>query len=262
MTSGSSLLEPLRAHAIGAGLNLFGVVDRERFDAGEPKECRVGAIDPRCGTVIVLGSGGRWLAEQRMRWATEAPRGHVPGIDAIVVAATVHLAANLQERGVRCRMVTFDGRHRLRAERLGEAAGFGSVSPVSGMLLHPEFGPWLRVRAVLLCEGAPFGAVADASISERFHPCCGCARPCVAACPASVHDGQGHRDLARCGTHRHKGGCAAECATRSACPLGSEHRDGPAEAVHSHTYELAALQRWLGMGVWRWVPKALRGGPR
>jgi hypothetical protein len=51
------LLHQLRLHAEGAGLNLFGLVDRARFDACEPRERRIDALVPACGTVLVLGSG-------------------------------------------------------------------------------------------------------------------------------------------------------------------------------------------------------------
>lgn len=257
----SSLLDQARARAAGAGLNLFGVVDRERFDSGEPKERRLEGVSRRCGTVVVLGTGGRWFAEHRARWRREAGNVADAPVIATVLAAVANVAALLQGQGVSCTVLTFSGSSRVRPERLGEAAGFGTVSPVSGLLLHPDFGPWLRVRAALLCDGMPFGCVPDAAISDRFHPCCGCARPCLAACPAGVHDGTGQHELGRCGSHRHGGGCATECATRAACPLGSEHRDRDDEAVHRHTYELAAMQRWFGLGVWRVVPKSLRGGP-
>lgn len=257
----SSLLDQARSRAVAAGLNLFGLVDRQRYDGCEPCERRLGAINGRCGTVVVLGTGGRALAMVHDRWQREAGTPPAPTPAGTALAAAANVAALLQAHGVACTLVTFAGRHRLRAERLGEAAGFGTVSPVSGFLLHPEFGPWLRVRAALLCEGHPFGPVDDASITERFQPCCGCSRPCVAACPATVHDGRGLHDLARCGGHRHAGGCATECSTRAACPLGSQHRDAEGEQVHRHTYELAAMQRWFGLGVWRFVPKSWRGGP-
>lgn len=257
----ASLLEQVRARATAAGLNLIGLVDRARFDSAEPRERRLGAVNGRCGTALVLGTGGRALAMLHDRWHRETGKPPAASLNGTALAATAHIAAFLQSQRIACTLVTFEGRHRLRAERLGEAAGFGTVSPVSGLLLHPDYGPWLRVRAALLCEGMPFGAVADASIAEQFHPCCGCSRPCVAACPASVHDGLGHHDLARCGSHRSAGGCRTECSTRGACPLGSEHRDVDGEQSHRHTYELASLQRWFGLGIWRLVPKPWRGGP-
>ena len=249
-----SLLDRVRADAAGAGLNLLGLVDRCRFDASEPRERRLGGMAPTCGTVVVLGTGGRASAD-----------GIAGGADAVAADAprraggADHVAGELRRAGVACRVLRFDGSCRVSGPRLGEAAGFGTVSPVSGLLLHPDYGPWLRVRAAVLCDGEPFGAVADASISDRFHPCCTCDRPCLTACPASVHGGRDH-GLAACATHRHGGGCTDGCGSRAACPLGAGHRDD-GTAGHRHSYELATLQRWYGLGVWRFVPKPLRGGP-
>ncbi len=250
----SPLLDRVRADAIGAGLNLIGLVDRQRFDASEPKERRIASIAADCGTVVVLGSAGCAPSGQPCGWLS-ASAGEVPSPH-----ASDRIVEVLRSEGVACRSVRFDGGSRLNSAKLGEAAGFGTVSPVSGLLLHPEFGPWLRVRAAVLCAGSPFGVVGDASISDRFQPCCACERPCLAACPASVHDVAGAHDLAACASHRHEGGCADGCASRAACPVGSAHRDRDGQQTHSHTFELATMQRWFGLGVWRFVPKPLRGG--
>jgi|688.fasta_scaffold130166_3 hypothetical protein len=249
------LLHQLRLHAEGAGLNLFGIVDRARFDACEPRESRVDAVAPACGTVIVLGSGGRGLAE---RHATVRVRG---GIDATVAHVVDHFAATLSTCGIPAMAVRFDAGSRIRGDRLAEAAGLGIVSPVSGFLLHPEFGPWVRVRAAILCAGQPFGAIAEASLVDRFQPCNGCARPCVGACPAHGRAAPQEPELAACAGHRHLGGCADECARRMACPVGAEHCDCGDDHVHRHGHDLGTLRRWFGLGVWRYVPKALRGGP-
>jgi len=246
----SSLLLEARLRAENTGLNLFGLVDAERFDAWQPLEQRTTSIRPDCGTVIVLGSGGRATA-----WSpSEQPQAVVP----FERAAAQELAELLHCRSVRCRLIEPGAGQRLNFVRLAEAAGFGTVSPVSGLLLHPEYGPWVRVRAALLLDGRPFGPVADASITDRFQPCCSCAKPCVTACPASVHDGLGNQDLARCAEHRHLGGCASGCGSRRACPIGAEHRDHIGPDAHRYTHGILTTQRAFG-GVWRFVPRFLRG---
>jgi hypothetical protein len=249
------LLDRVRSDAASVGLNLLGLVDRARFDAGEPRERRIANVAPECGTIVVLGSAGRW-PHRLFAWQPRSAEAATFGS-----CGAEHVASLLSAEGLRCRVLRLDGGCRVHHARLGEAAGFGTVSPVSGLLLHPEYGPWLRVRAAVLCEGAPFGAIGDASISEQFQPCCACERPCLTACPASVHDGDGQHDLLACARHRHEGGCADGCASRAACPLGAEHRDHDGPPLHRHTQELATMQRWYGLGMWRFVPKALRGGP-
>jgi hypothetical protein len=252
----SPLLDRVRTDAACAGLNLVGFVDRARFDASEPRERRIANVAPQCGTVVVLGSGGHSAGPQLFAWQQLAGCAASLG-----VAGAERLAAMLRAEGISCGVLRFDGPVRVHGVRLAEAAGFGTVSPVSGLLLHPEYGPWLRVRAALLCDGAPFGAIGDASISDSFQPCCGCERPCLSACPASVHDGRGYHDLLACASHRRVGGCSEGCASRAACPVGSEHRDRGGSPLHRHTHELATMERWFGLGPWRFVPKALRGGP-
>lgn len=256
----SSLLTDVRARAVDAGLNLFGVVDAERFDASATKERRVRAIAPACGTVLVLGSGGRSLWQHFTR--RNGGRAALPnGLDGYVFDVVRGIAAALESASIPCSVEISACGSRLPFTQLGEAAGFGTVSPVTGFLLHPEFGPWLRIRAALLLHGRPFGAIGDASISHHFQPCCGCDRPCVASCPAGVHDGYGGTELARCARHRDEGNCNDGCSSRSACPVGSEHRDADGEAAHRHSYALPALRRWFGVGFWRLVPPGWRGQP-
>lgn len=250
------LLHQLRLHAEGAGLNLFGLVDRARFDACEPRERRIDALAPACGTVLVLGSGGRGLAARQV-----AAGGDCGGIAAMVAGAVDHFAATLTTCGIPATAVRFDAGCRIHADRLAEAAGLGIVSPVSGLLLHPEYGPWVRVRAAILCVGHPFGAIEDGNLTDRFQPCIHCDRPCVNACPAQAEAHPQTPDLAACASHRNQGGCADECARRAACPVGVEHRDGDDDRVHRHGHDLATLRRWFGLGVWSIVPKSLRGGP-
>lgn len=255
----ASLLAEVRLQASCKGLNLFGLVDAMRFDACQPKELRVGGVWPRCGTVIVLGSGGRgfWQQIERSEVSAGARCGEAAA-KAFAAECASQLAARCAKQGLRTKVVCGDHAIRLGLPRLGESAGFGTVSPVTGMLLHPEYGPWVRVRGAILCEGHPFGEIQDASIADRFQPCCRCEKPCIAACPAGVHDGFGHQDLGRCADHRHQGNCGAGCSSRAACPVGAEHRDAPGENGHRHTHPLGSLQRWFGLGMWRYVPRALR----
>ncbi|MBX3462072.1 MAG: hypothetical protein KF830_02800 [Planctomycetes bacterium] len=250
----ASLLADVRCGAAEAGLNLFGMVDAERFDASQTKERRIRAMAPGCGTVLVLGSGGRQLWQRFARSWIVLSRDCAAELDRYAIEQVGGVEARLQAASLPARAVAPAGGTRLPFEQLGEAAGFGTISPVTGHLLHPEFGPWVRVRGVVLVDGRPFGPVADASIADRFQPCCGCSRPCVAACPAGVHDGLGRQDLARCAAQRHVESCAAHCRSRSACPVGSEHRDGEHEHAHRHAQSLEAMRRGLGIGRFRWLP--------
>ncbi|MBL8727280.1 MAG: hypothetical protein JNM25_02540 [Planctomycetes bacterium] len=252
-----SLLAEVRRRAGDAGLNLLGLVDAERFDAAQTRERRVRSIAPDCGTVLVVGSGGRELW-QRFERRSGASCRSAARVDRYASAAARQIETLLRSSAIRCRTIAGPCDSRLPFTQLGEAAGLGTVSPVTGLLLHPQFGPWVRIRAVVLADGRPFGPIADASISERFQPCCGCSRPCVTACPVGVHDGLGGQDFGRCASHRHAGNCETHCSSRSACPVGSSHRDADGEHAHRHAHSLSALRRHFGLGVWRWLPNSWR----
>jgi len=257
-----SLLGLLQQRAARNGLNLFGLVDAQRFDSCQPCERRSASMLPGCGSIIVLGTAGRsfWLEFQRQgRGLPEKLCSD--GVEQLVAGSVDAVADELRQHGLRT--VKVDARRpRVNFSCLAEAAGFGIISPVSGLLLNPTYGPWLRVRAALLVEGHPFGEIPDASITDRFKPCCTCSRPCVEACPPKVHDGAGHSDRERCATHRDDGGCDTGCHSRMACPIGTDHADTDGMPLHAHTIDQRTLQRWYGMGWWRFVPRPFRGGPR
>ena len=140
---------------------------------------------------------------------------------------------------------------------LGEAAGLGTVSPVIHRLLHPRYGPWVSVRAVLLLQGRPFGPIADASIAATFQPCGTCARPCLKACPAGVHDGSGHSHFELCHGHRAAGGCSTACQVVRTCPIGSGERAPAAIEVERHREDQQRLQRRYGRGLWSALRRTL-----
>ncbi|MBM4060542.1 MAG: hypothetical protein FJ265_05535 [Planctomycetes bacterium] len=218
----SDLLADARHLAARVGLNLFGVVDATRFDAGQPKDLRFQTRWPRCGTIVVLGNGGREFQQRfAVACATVATRPvRVP--QEFARRCAHELAAHFAARRLPASVVMPNGRFPGFA-RLGEAAGFGTVSPVSGLLVHPEFGPWVTLRGALLFEGRPFGAVPDSSIVDRFQPCCHCRQPCLQSCPAAPADRLAV-DGDRCLEHRQTGTCNGGCRCRARCPIGSHHQ--------------------------------------
>jgi epoxyqueuosine reductase len=257
-----SLLHSAQRHAARHGLNLFGLVDAKRFDNCQPREQRSSSLQSDCGTIVVLATAGRSLRFEFQRQGRQMPEVMTEEqVDELALAGAASLAAELAKQGLRAKVVDAR-RSSLNMGQLAEAAGFGIVSPVSRLLLHPQYGPWLRVRAAVLLPGHPFGEVADASIADCFRPCCNCAKPCIVVCPSAVHDGAGNTDRARCAGHRHRGGCASGCHSRMACPIGAEHADAEGQVVHAHSITLRTVQRWFGLGWWRMVPRVFRGGPR
>lgn len=256
------LLSTVQQLAARNGLNLLGLVDAQRFDGCQPRELRSATLQPGCGTIVVLATAGKsmWLEFERQGRRPPADLSDNE-VDELALAGATGIQAELRGQGLAVELV--DARKpRLNFGQLAEAAGFGVVSPVSGLFLHPDYGPWVRMRAALLVPGKPFGEVQNASIVEQFQPCCTCKRPCIAACPSAVHDGEGNSDRARCAGHRHQGGCQSGCHSRIACPIGAEHADADGPQVHVHSMSLRTMQRWFGLGWWRMVPRMFRGAPR
>lgn len=255
-------LRDLEQLAARNGLNLFGVVDAARFDRGQPAELRSAALAPGCGSILVLGTGGNRPCHEFGRQVGADVRAvDAPTADMIAEASVRVIAHELGRLGVRARQVG-PAEGRLPFATLGEAAGFGVVSPISGMLLHPEFGPWLRVRAALLLEGQPFGAVAATKLPSNFMPCCGCSQPCVSSCPPGAIAAEGSGDRRRCADYRFSGGCADACRARQACPVGAEHADVPGRPRHAHSLGEAALRQRFGKGWRQRFARALRGPVR
>ncbi len=93
------------------------------------------------------------------------------------------------------------------------------VSPV-GLLVHDRAGLWLSFRGALLLPRALEMPRAQPS------PCIGCARPCLAACPAGAL-GRAPYDVAACHAwlDQPAGDACMEagCAVRRACPVGAAY---------------------------------------
>ena len=240
------LAHQLQARASELGFGLVGAVDAADYDASLPlgQSIRRAVLRmPAAGTLVILGSGGRhfWDSMQVSASIASARPGYDP-IDEASEQRLAELVAWLGSHSVSASLALPNDPDALDFVRLASMSGLGRVSPVMGLLLHEEFGPWVSLRGVLLLEGYPFGAI-DAKPST-FDPCTPCSKPCVTACPAEVFDGKGVVDLARCASHRLGGGCDTGCDARRACPVGADARYGADEEAFRHAYSLFAMRRW------------------
>ena len=245
-------LTPLQQLAARKGLNLFGLVDAANFDAAQPREQRAQVLLPTCGCILVAGRGGPAIRRSHGGRGTSGPAA-ARGDEAAADAAAQALSMELNAAGLR-HLRLHSAAAKMRFQQLGEAAGFGVVSPVSGTLLHPVFGPWLRIEAALLVEGSPFGGAPKDGVTVGFDPCSSCAQPCVATCSSLAVDRRGRLTRGWCGDPARGGGCADDCDARLACPVGG----GPARrAVRAKIRGHA--QRSRGLGWRRPSPLWLRG---
>jgi len=131
--------------------------------------------------------------------------------------------------------------------RLAEHVGWGGGSPL-GLTINGEYGLWLAHRAVFLVD-----AEVPIARSEPFaHPCDSCVdKPCVSACPAGAVDAETGFDMDSCGPYRIEPGsrCAYQCLARNACPIGTQHRYGPAQMAHHYASGLESIRAYYDSDV-------------
>ena len=211
------------ARLAGAGLDLHGRLSAAQWDA------RAGALFAGGGrpawlrTAIVVGGLGGRFAEVVLEEPTRDPAVSDP-IERAVERLLAGAAETMARAGVRAEVIAG---HRGRATGtggqgycdlvgLGVEAGLGWPSRL-GLLLHPEAGPWIHLRGVLLVDRA----LEPGQPLEAEAPCHGCPAPCAEACPGGAVTPR--FDAIRCGEVRASHpGCAASCAARRACVIGAE----------------------------------------
>ena len=227
-------LEGVRVAAAKWGLNLLGVVDAGSYDARAPAPHRIRDVWPAARTAVIIGNAGPAFWD-RFIARVEGEGGIAAGpdpLDAHTVSIVEPLAELFRAEGHRVRVAyPFYGvtDHSLSFQKLSIEAGFG-VDSVLGLVLHPDYGPWVAARAALLTD-APLPP--SQTLSE-FDPCGPCPAPCITACPGSAFR-ERRWSATRClEAKRTLEPCRASCASRLHCVYGREHRYSDAEmAYHS-----------------------------
>lgn len=238
------MLAELRAALAPDGLNLVGAAAVAEYDSLLASEHALARRFPEAVTAIVVGNGGGafWRAFRAACAGSPALAADPDPLDRFTEAC-VDQAVRRVAGGVSCRVLY---PFRFASEpvsflRLAAVAGLGTAGRV-GVLLHPEYGPWIAFRAAVL---VPF-AVDAPRPAEGFDPCPGCVeRACMPACPAGAVSDDGW-DIPRCAAYRAReaDGCAAGCHARVACVIGRAHRY-PADALAHHQRRAKpALAAW------------------
>ncbi len=227
------------------GLNLVGVAAPDTYDALVPEGYRLGAAYTTVRSVLVIGNGGGAFWESFRAHAGRHPgfeaRAH-PLDDFTRSVIDEHAVPALAASGVHgiVRFPFDDAVTPLSFVHLAEAAGLGSRS-ILGILVHPEFGPWMALRAAFLLE-RPVRAARPAA---GFDPCTSCAeRPCIAACPGTAVSTSGW-SVERCVTQRlaQPGNCDDACHARVACVYGHVHRYPPDELAYHQGRARTVMER-------------------
>jgi hypothetical protein len=196
---------------------------------------RSGGIFEGSRSIIVLGTGGSAFVR---RFLNDPPPGEDP-LDAHTILRVDPLRASLAKDGYGSAAAYYwDKRSGEYADfvALAEAAGLGVRSKL-GLLVHPEFGPWFAIRALLFTD-----KILVPTTRLDFDPCRGCPAPCATACPGAAVGSP--FDGAACSGQRLGGAtCRMACDARRACVIGRDHAyDADVEAFHM-TASLRALGR-------------------
>ncbi|HXK22044.1 MAG TPA: hypothetical protein VMS55_05140 [Myxococcota bacterium] len=219
-----------------AGLDLRGALSTSAYDLLVPPAWRCDALLPGARTALVIGSGGRAL------WRAARESG-AAGSDPLDLHTARALAACVTElkQASHAAVALFAPERRGGAYAdfvaLGYAAGLGAPSRL-GLLVHPVYGPWLSLRALLLMDLA----WPESAPLRGFDPCTGCPAPCADACHGRAVGSPGF-DVPRCAdTRRRDPRCALRCDARHACVLGRDRAYlAEAEAYHMRSVSPQAM---------------------
>jgi methylmalonic aciduria homocystinuria type C protein len=181
---------------------------RAGFDLVHPFD--VQACAGEVGATLDRGALGLFVGNTRALWpvfsaarATDPELARATDPLELYTERTIdRVAATLPHARVFYAHRTYDGAF-LPLQRLAVAAGIGTLSPTQ-LVIHPIYGPWFALRAVIVCDGHPPPRIAA-------NRACTCDERCLDAFAQAIQSS---------GPERWR----AWLAVRDACTVGREHR--------------------------------------
>jgi hypothetical protein len=229
-----------------SGLNLVGSISVAEWDRVAPPSRQSPALAPGARSIVVVGNGGRAMWDGMLHEIEQDPRRLVDEPHPVDAYARRHVSAAAEALGEPASpwfYAAADATVHLDFRELARMAGFGSVGRL-GLIMHPEYGPWLGLRAATFVQ-AEYSPTPVAGP----HACDGCAAPCLSACPGGAFV-SGEWAVDKCSTFKQNSTvCASTCHSRSACPAGAAHRY-PEELITYHANRAlgrAALRERFGI---------------
>jgi ferredoxin len=204
-----------------AGFNASGILSARDYDALVPAAWRSDALLAEARSAVVLGCGGRAFADAFARSPEAQSLPLRDPIDRFSTRVVHEMIATMPDGGRSARALFYWERHENRYAdfvALGRACGLGWDSRLA-MLLHPAFGPWISIPAVVLTLDVLEPTPAQAGPA----PCIGCHAPCASACPGGALEFE-RFDIDACSrTTLSLAPCRQRCDARRACVVGREH---------------------------------------
>lgn len=196
------------------GINIIGIADGSKY----------ADLLEGCRSAVVFANGGTTLWDcfvSDLRQSPEHLSRHQHPFDDFIHRAIIKADPQppKSRRWIRC---AAEPEAFVDFRLLANEAGLGFQSKV-GLLIHPEYGLWVGMRAVVL-------TTEDILPEKNFiesSPCTSCEyKPCITACPARAIGPSGWNVKVCAEHHRKSTDCHGRCHSRIACPIGVEHRHG------------------------------------
>jgi methylmalonic aciduria homocystinuria type C protein len=220
MSTDAPFYPELLARLSAAGLDLTATFDVAAYNAAVEPELALPTFGRASTAGLLIGNTGA-LWERFVRWVRESP-GRAALADPFDEYVTEHVSAALEGwTGPRLEVrYGYELRPRLVAlVTVAEVAGFAWRAPCQ-LAIHPEYGPWVSLRAVLVADAPGPGEKPAAPA------CTACAHACQPALQAALAASEPTADA----VHEE---WQTWLAVRDACPVGNAHRY-PDAAIRYH----------------------------
>jgi len=218
-----------------SGIDLVQPMNAAWYDAAVAQEYRLPDVGRRDALAIVLASSGAFWEPFVARLRAEPDRlEHADPLDRYVMDEVGHALAALPVRH-EVRFSHEPPPRRVAMQRLAHVSGLAALTP-SMLCVHPVYGPWLALRAAIVCD------VAGPSSRPLPEPPAACPR-CAELCTPALERAQAAAAMDASGASDP----VAEhwrlwLAVRDACPVGREHRYPDELIRYVYTKDRAVLR--------------------
>ncbi len=228
-----------------SGFNLIRRIRTEEYDSVVSPESRIPGLCPGSTSVILVGFAGHTFWSILKKFLNKNPGfrdSYEDWIDYYTVLRFMEIADLFEKHGLGWRAVFPFGEKSLALDfmKLGELGGTGTKG-IIGVLIHPEYGPWISLRGAIISD-IEFSRY-DSPLS--FNPCPECHKPCIPVCPANTVSEKGW-DVPACMKFRLREiDCTDNCVSRRACPYGKEHQYTREQLGYHHAFVLKSIRGYF-----------------